>query len=183
MYFWVLYLGYVQGEREWISCRQVSVITLSHHLRFARICSTLWAFEVNINVCVLVICNSLCMENSCISREIFRALGTKRTLALKKTPFFRDVKQMEGPAGRHVYHLLTILYTSCAQAQPVPPTQLVEAPYFLYVSWASGPDQHSPPSCTPNTKYPALFAACAHLWVALLSSLQTPSTSGMARMG
>ena len=88
MYFWVLYLGYVQGEREWISCRQVSVITLSHHLRFARICSTLWAFEENINVCVLVFCNSLCMENSCISREILRALRTKRTLALKK-PFFQ----------------------------------------------------------------------------------------------
>ena len=88
MYFWVLYLGYVKGEREGISCRQVSVITLSHHLRFARICSTLWAFEENINVCVLVICNSLCMENSCISREILRALRTKRTLALKK-PFFQ----------------------------------------------------------------------------------------------
>ena len=81
-----------------------------------------------------------------------------------------------------VYHLLKILYTSCAQPPPVPLTHLVEVPYFLYVTRASGPDQHSPPYCTPNTKYPALFAACAHLWIALLSNLQLPSISGIARV-
>ena len=81
-----------------------------------------------------------------------------------------------------VYHLVTILYTSCAQASPIPFTQLVEVPYFLQVTWASGPDQHCPAYWTPNTKYPALFAACAHLWIALLSNLQLPSNFGMARI-
>ena len=125
-------------------------------------------------------------HHSCISHEILRTLGTKRTLALKKNVFQRCLAK-----GRtcgttlfmsKVYHLLKILYTSCAQNPPVPFTQLVANPYFLYVTWASGPDQHSPAYCTPNTEYPALFAACAHLWIALLSNLQLPSSSGMARI-
>ena len=49
------------------------------------ICSTLQAFEENINVCVLMICDSPCYGKStthhfCILHEILRALGTKRTL-------------------------------------------------------------------------------------------------------
>ena len=53
----------------------------------------------------------------------------------------------------------------------------------LFVSHMSQlPDQHCPAYWTPNTKYPALFAACAHLWIALLSNLQLPSISGIARV-
>ena len=125
-------------------------------------------------------------HHSCISHEILRTLGTKRTLALKKKRFQR-CRAKGRTCGTtlfmsKVYHLLKILYTSCAQNPPVPFTQLVANPYFLYVTWASGPDQHSPAYCTPNTEYPALFAACAHLWIALLSNLQLPSSSHMARI-
>lgn len=79
------------------------------------------------------------------------------------------------------HHLLTISYTSCAQAPPLPFTHLVELPYFLYVRWACGPDQHSPAYCTPKTEYPALSAARAHFWTAWLSCRQLPSSLGIAR--
>ena len=76
-----------------------------------------------------------------------------------------------------------MIYTSFAQGPPLPFLHLFERPYLLNVRCAKGPDQHSPPSCTPNMRYPLLDANIKQRIIAPLLRRKLPRSLSMALRG
>lgn len=77
--------------------------------------------------------------------------------------------------------LLIMIYTSLAQGPPLPFLHLLERPYFLKVRCASGPEKHSPPSWTPNARYPLRAAKRKQRMTASLLRRRLPRSLPMAR--